>query len=225
MNVNQTGLNKDLLKNPKLPWWLSWPIIIISSLAFWPIGILLIWRRLSLDKKSAIVSGKLVSILGWIGIAFAALMILVMFSEEGSSDMMIAVVFFAAAGLTLIFFGRKIIKTAERFKKYISIVVNHNETMIVNIAAAIPTSFDTAKKELQKMIDKGYFAGAYINHGSGEIILPKLQNQEVSAPAQNISASVNTEMTVISCKGCGANNKIIKGSISECQYCSSPLGS
>ncbi|SCY91260.1 DUF4381 domain-containing protein [Alkaliphilus peptidifermentans] len=224
-NSSYHAKNKDLHKNPPISWWLSWPIIIIVTIVFWPVGIFLIWKRTTIDKKAALISGKIITIIGWISVAFAVIGLLVSISEGLGSDDVFMILFFLIAGGALIFLGRRTKQNAERFKKYISIIVNHEETSINNIAAAIPTSYEVAKKDIQKMINRGYFSGAYINETLKEIILPKEQDIYNMDTNVKVDSNPNLEMVAVRCKGCGANNKIRKGSVDECQYCGSPINS
>lgn len=218
--------NKESLKNPQISWWLSWPVIIAVTIGFWPVGIFLIWRRTVIDKQAAMISGTIIAIIGWISIVFAGLAFVVTLVEGIDSDAVIVIIFFTIAGVALILLARKIKKSAEKFRKYISIIVNRGETSISNIAAAIPTSYEIVQKDLQKMIDRGYFTGAYINEMSKEIILPEKQEGS-NIIDKSIQANPNStpETVVVKCNGCGANNKIVKGSVNECQYCGSPISS
>lgn len=222
-NTSNNTKNNDSMKNPKLSWWISWPTVVIATIIFWPVGIFLIWKRIGVDKKTAMISGKIITIIGWLSVTFAGLGLLVSLSEGFGSDDAFVIIFFIIAGCALIFLGRKTRKNAERFKKYISIIVNHEVTYIDNIASAIPISYDVAKKELQKMIDRGYFPNAYINDTSREIILPKKQESYSVDTGGNVKSNSNVEMIVVSCNGCGANNKIAKGTVDECQFCGSPI--
>jgi len=215
-------VNKDLLKNPKLEWWLSWPVIIVATIVFWPVGVFLIWRRISLDKKTAMLSGKVIFIAGWVFLAFAALGIAVCSGEGFKSEDKSYITFFTIAGIVLVLLGRSTKKNAIKFKKYITIIINKEITSIDNIAAAMPVTYDVCKKDLQKMIDKGYFDGAYIDESAREVVLPKHDYADISEPTVS-NGSRNVEMQVVVCKGCGANNKIPKGTTGECEYCGSAL--
>lgn len=222
-NFKYNTKNDELFKDPQISWWLSWPVIIIATIVFWPVGIFLIWKRTTIDKKAAMISGNIINIIGWISIAIAGLGLLVSLSEGIGSDDVYMIIFFIVAGGALIFLGREVKKSAEKFKKYIAIIVNNEETSIDNIAAAIPTSYEVAKKDLQKMINRGYFAGAYINETSKEIILPKEQKAYNIDTSEKVNLNTSLEMIVVTCKGCGANNKIAKGNVDKCQYCGSPI--
>ena len=48
-------------ENGKVGCLYSWPMIIIALCVFWPVGIFLIVKRVSVDKKAAMGAGKPVS--------------------------------------------------------------------------------------------------------------------------------------------------------------------
>ena len=81
-------------------------------------------------------------------------------------------------------------------------------------------SYDVAKTDIQKMINKGYLKNAYINEGTREIILPNNNIQEQNGTVGNDAANVATK--IVACPCCGANNTIV-GDMGECEYCGSPL--
>ena len=212
----KNAVNDDILKNPKLTVWLKWPVIIILTILFWPLGICLIWKRINIDKKTAMLSGKYINVSGWIFLSLALLGLLACSSEGFKSDDVEMITFFTMAGIAFILLGNNTKKKAKEFKKYISIVINQEITSIDDIAFAIPTTYDNAKKQLGKMIDNGYFEGAYIDEYKREIVVAKKQellyNETASAGDQK-----SMEMIVVTCNGCGANNKLVKGSVGECK--------
>lgn len=218
----QDQMHKDLLKNPQLPWWLSLPVIVIITIIFWPVGIFLIWKRIDLDKKTALFSGAVITAVGWGSLAIAIIGLLASSVGGFEREDIVFILFFIIAGIALILLGRSTRKNAIKFKKYISIVINQQITSIDNIASVMSTNYDVCKKQLHKMIDKGYFNGAYIDEFAREIVLPK-QYENVSSKSSMNNTPQSQEIQVVACRGCGANNKIAKGSVGECEFCGSPL--
>jgi len=218
---NNHQSTKTSLKNPKVEWWLSWPAIIIICIIFWPVGLFLIWKRTTVDKKATLFSGRVVGIFGWVSISFALLGFLVCMSEGFQSEDIKMIIFFLLAGVGLVILGKKIKNNARKSKKYISIVVNDGITDIDSIAAAIPTVYEDAKKDLQKMIDDGFFEGAYINEAERQIVLPR-KHQEPSYNQSNHTQQ-SIRMQVVTCKGCGAQNSIAAGTVGECEFCGSKI--
>ncbi|MBC2579427.1 hypothetical protein [Clostridium sp. DJ247] len=212
---------KVSVKNPKPEWWLSWPAIIIICIVFWPVGLFLIWKRTTIDKKAALFSGRAIGIFGWISLSFALLGFLVSISEGFESDDVTAILFFLLAGIGLVILGKKIKNNANKSKKYISIIVNDGVIDIDNIAAAIPTSYENAIKDLQKMIDKGFFEGAYINESVRQIVIPRKHQEPLYNQSNNADQSIR--MQIVTCKGCGAHNSIATGTVGECEFCGSKI--
>jgi len=221
-NLQNNSQNaKTSMRNPKPKWWLSWPAIIIICIVFWPVGLFLIWKRTTIDKKAALFSGKVVGILGWISLSLAFLGLFVSISDGMGSDDVTAILFFLLAGVGLLALGKKTTTNADKSKKYISIIINDRVIDIDNIAAAIPTSYENAKKDLQKMIDKGFFESAYINESERQIIIPKKQQEPLYNQSSNAEQSIR--MQVVTCKGCGAQNSIAAGTVGECEFCCSKI--
>lgn len=205
----------------KISGWYSWPVIILALCVFWPVGIFLIIKRVSVDKKAAMVAGKLIGGIGIASYCIAGLGFIVCLSEGFGSDDIGMILFFGIAGFALQKVSRKIKREAEDVKKYLSVIVNGNERQIDAIASSMGKSYDVTKNDIQKLINKGYLKNAYINEGIREIVLPSDSIQEqVDATINSTANNVTTK--IVTCPCCGANNTIT-GNIGECEYCGSPL--
>ncbi len=215
MQIN-TSNNQNNVK-PEMSKWLTWPVIIIATILFMPVGIFLIWKRNNINKGVGMKSSKKTTI-GWVIVFFASFGFLGNLSQGNFRDSVFSFLFIIIVTGILISSSKNGNKGEERFSKYLSIITNHQETSIENIAAAIPTTYEAAKKDLKIMIDKGYLPGAYINETSREIVL--LREQQLNTNEMG-NSNHNTEMVVVNCKGCGANNMVAKGKVEKCQYCDS----
>lgn len=225
-NNYNNSMNRNTFNKEELPKWLSWPVIIITFIFFWPLGIYFIWKRIDLDKKSQLNLGRNLIITG---LVLIGLSIIYLFAAVGDpaitvGEMISAVLLMGSSGAGLIILGKRSKKNAEKIKKYISLVVNQEVTSIEDIATAMALPYEITQKDIQKMIDKGYFAGAYINEISKEIVLPNNHKQDYKKQEYINANKPNAEMLVVTCKGCGANNKVLKGSVVECEFCGSPVG-
>lgn len=198
----------------------SWPVIILALCIFWPVGIFLIIKRVSVDKKTAMGAGKLIGGIGIASYCIAGIGFVACLSDGFGSDDIGMILFFGIAGFALQKVSQKIKSEAEDVKKYLSVIVNGNERQIDVIASSMGKSFDVAKNDIQKLINKGYLKNAYINEGTREIVLPNII-QEQSGEMTNAS-SVNVETKIVACPCCGANNTVV-GDMGECEYCGSPL--
>ena len=120
-------------------------------------------------------------------------------------------------GILLKRFSKKLLNSAENIKKYLAIVINGNVRQLDAISSAVGKPYDTVKKDLQKMIDEGYFKNAYINEATREIIIP-----QVAVPQAAFATASTGAARVVSCPCCGANGTVY-GATGECEYCGSPL--
>ena len=194
----------------------SWGWIIFWFIIFWPIGLYLLIKRQSVDKCATLKSSKGVFIASYILMGFGVIYIILAFEDP---EMLIAAVLFGGGGILINWFARRTRRKGERYKKYISMVVNQNQTQIDNIASAAGVDYDTAMKDLQKMIDSGYFVGAYIDVAQREIILAKVAQDAIPVTPDTTQP---LQERVVTCGSCGANNKI-STQVGECEYCASPL--
>ena len=210
-------------KNNNLGRLYSWPVIIIALICFWPVGLFLIIKRASVDKKTAMTSGKLIKGLGIASCCMAALGFLVCLSDGFDGTDVGMIIFFAAAGAALLYLANKIKKDADSVKLYLNIIVNGGERQLDSVAAATGKQYDVVKKDVQKMIDKGFLKNAYINENTREVVLPSAAPANVNvAQTTGGVAPAAVQTRVIACPCCGANNTI-SGDIGECEYCGTPL--
>ena len=201
----------------------SWPVIILALIFFWPLGLFLIIKRASLDKKTAMGSGKLIKGLGIASCCMAALGFLVSITDGFDGTDVGMIIFFAAAGAALLYLANKIKKEADSVKQYLNIIVNGGERQLDASAAATGKQYDVVKKDVQKMIDKGFLKNAYINENTREVVLPSAApaNTNVGQPT-NTGTPTAVQTRVVACPCCGANNTV-SGTLGECEYCGTPL--
>lgn len=211
-------------ENGKVGFWYSWPVIILALCFFWPVGVFLIIKRVSKDRKAAMGAGKLIGGLGIASYCIAALGLLVCISDGFTGEDVVMILFFGAAGFALRKVSKKIKTEAENVKQYLSIIVNGNVRQLDTIASTTGRSYDVVHKDVKKMIDKGYLKNAYIDEGMREVVLPN----SAPAPQNNVNvAAANAapvQSKIVACPCCGANNTIY-GDTGECEYCGSGLTS
>ena len=177
-------------------------------------------------SKAAVVAsslmGKIASIVGYIFGIFSLMIIIVGITDLDSPGAFGAVVFLLgvlAVSVFLIVRGIKIKRRIKRFKQYISLISGAGMTSVASIAGATTHSVDFVSNDLQRMIDKKFFANAAIDYQSGEILIGG-RAPGTAAVAQQV---VTAEYECVACSGCGANNSKQKGLSDTCDYCGSPI--
>ncbi len=195
----------------------SYPSIIMAAFIFWPVAVLLIYNRNKAAMQLGLSTSKIARISAYICFMFV-LAGIVTFMDGGFGGEDYGYMLFFIAGVIILFMlSNKIKDKVKRYEKYVAII-NGNEVIIDNIAVAMSLSLEEVRKDIQTMIDGGYFIGAYINDSTNEIILPK---NKFSMDDEGTKEDT-TQSTVVVCKCCGAQNKVTKNE-AECEYCGSPL--
>lgn len=195
---------------------MSWGWIIFWFLVFWPVGLYSCYKKISGDKSAILKNSKNIFIISYVLIAFCVTALLMTFTEDPS--MFLPAILFGAGGFCVNRVGRNMKKNGEKYKKYIALIVNQHLTQIDMIATEVGVTYDVATADLQKMIDTGYFVGAYISENSREILLAK---PAIDATTQTTATQSQTR--VVECKGCGANNSIKIGQTNQCEYCGTAI--
>lgn len=202
----------------------KWGWIIFWLIIFWPVGLYLLVKKLATDQ-SALMSGKTstLSAVGWVLIAFGVIGFFTELSDTPDATGVILGFLFVIGGVLLLRKVSTTKKTAVKYKKYIDTVVNQNIRSIDNIASIVGLPYDVVAKDLQDMINIGYLKDAYIHQSNREIIL-KQQEQEPTTYTQGVYTDQTAPQTKAArCPGCGANNVVVVGRVSECEYCSTPI--
>ncbi len=201
-----------------------WGWIIFWLIIFWPVGLFLLIKKLETDK-SALMSKKTgpISAIGWFFTVFGVLGSIGILSNIGDSTAggMVLALATVVGGVLVLIKTSKIKKTGVKYKKYIDLAVNQNVRGIDNIAASVGLSYDAVAKDLQDMINIGYLKDAYIDQGNREIVLE--QAEPISYTQASTSDRADTQKVAVRCPGCGANNVVAVGGVSECEYCGTPI--
>ena len=166
----------------------------------------------------------------------------IVFAIQGNINIndVILLLVILAASVSSIVKGTQIKRRVDRFKQYVSLISREKINSIDQIAVATNQSADFVRKDLQKMIDKRFFANAFIDTATNNIIIVGGQtapetstNTEYTAPpsasVQNLARTapvlsqnvVQATMEAVDCSGCGASATKLKGTQSSCEYCGS----
>ncbi|WP_025027131.1 hypothetical protein [Caldalkalibacillus mannanilyticus] len=208
-------MSTNHLGKPALSPWLSWPIVIIITLIFPPLGLIFIMLRLSADKSAALVSDKKIKTLGYIAAGIGILA----FTQGVSGGIM-----FLLVGGFIVYYSNKVHKQALKMKQYIDLIANQQITQLDQISNITGNPHSTVHQDITQMIKKGYFKEAYINEATGEIIFPppvtpKSEPPISAEPEIAPTPTPSTKFIQATCKSCGAHTRITQNETLECEYC------
>ena len=208
------------------PWYLTWPVIIIAFILFWPAAIVLIYLRTKSSKGGmfAAASNKKIYIV------FGVILILIGLTNFDNS--VFVALFMIIGGGAMIYYANTLAKKASRNKSYIDMIVNQGETSIDKIASTLNVKYDVALKELQTMQSLGVLKGASIDAQTHSISVSQMKNtvgqisgavntitNTLTNAASNDAAGGNGGMVQTACPGCGAKYTGVKGTSCTCDYC------
>ncbi len=74
------------------------------------------------------------------------------------------------------------------------------------------------------MINKGYFVDAYIDSDRNHLVFAQ-DNDAVAQQENNTEQQIfsSAAFVAVACPGCGATNKVQKGTVGECEFCGNSL--
>jgi hypothetical protein len=198
----------------------SWVPVIILLIVFWPVGLFMLFSKLSKDKGAVFSGAKGLNVVAWILIGFGIIGIFVyvtMSPDDPNAANRISGIAvslaIAAGGGAVLGKARRMKIDSAKYRKYINVIINEERTDIGEIASATGIPYAVVKTDLQAMIDKGYFPGAYVHETDGKFVMP--------SASQTDAASSQMETEVRICAGCGANNTVPVGRQGVCEYCGS----
>ena len=148
----------------------SWIGIIICLWFFWPLGLFLLYKKLSDDKKTAGSRRKI----EWIGVVLAILGLYRISELFGNFDAgkFGEGLFFLIGGCAVAGAGIWQRMRDNLYRKYKAIIGNRDFIDIETVARAIPTGIHKACRDIQSMIDSGMLGEtAYIDMGKRRLVL------------------------------------------------------
>lgn len=219
---------------------ISWGSIILMFFLFFPVGIFMLVKKMTTEKWNYANNGKSLQRLGWVLFGIGCIYIFTGSSldfqgEDGRNAveaLIFLIILFNGSGLLCIFKGKKYVKLARKFSRYSSIVNANIDHSIDNIASEYPIDYETACKDLQYMLDIGYFPDSYLDLGGRELVTPQKWQQSgkvmfYESTPQTVQPKTMQPKTVqprvVKCPNCGATNTLKPNAPNECEYCGSPL--
>lgn len=177
---------------------ISWVAVGLCLYFFFPIGFYLLYKKMSqyADTTELLKNSK--TLKNWAAV-FMCLggFCVVMAISTKEAVMLIAIVPFIAMGILLL----------QRSKMLSKIFDKLPSSQKVHISSSITP----AQPQPQKTIDEDIFEDVIQNVGN----LDEFRYH---------AGTIESTYIIVHCKGCNAPNRIIKGSVAECEYCGAPVG-
>lgn len=181
-------------------------------------------------SKAAIIVSRIIAIVqiclgAFVTILFGIPAVVSMFdSVENGLGAIVVMWILTLIGIVLVIVGMKRKKSITVFKQYVSYLSGDPSGSVAGLAAAAGASQDEVRRNLKDMIDKKYFVNAHIDEDTNCIIIKAVKSsQEISEDQHEAADDQQMQYTSVTCKSCGGMNKILKGMVSECEYCGSPI--
>lgn len=207
-------------KSPGWGWAVFWLVFL------WPLGLFLVLRKY--NHKTVIMSAsKAPMVAAWILISLGVITLLSN-TQRLSTDYFVtlALVSWVVGGVLILIKTKKIKVKAEQYQKYLNRILNCGERNLDNLASAASVTYGQAQTDIQAMIDGGYLQGA-IQEANRTIVL--VQDMQAAPPPYTVAPAAPSQPDLrqqsrsVRCPGCGANNVVSGGRITECEYCGTPL--
>jgi hypothetical protein len=180
--------------------------------------------KTNISRSKARISalkGKMASVFGY---TFGVLLIagivctFVGVGTEETIQSLPADIFMFLFSAFLIYKGFQIKKRTARLKKYTALISGQQISSLDEIAASTSLSVDFVKKDLQKMITKGYYVDMEIDMAANKII-PGVKTAQIRAAMQ---ANMD-KYEKYSCPDCGGLGVKPKGEPYACEYCGNAI--
>ncbi len=159
--------------------------------------------------------------LGWF-FAFDGVCLLInSLANSGSSGdealcngFLIGGIFTLGIGVACLLSHRRSSRLLADFRKYNAILASDPVKTIYRIAEMTGETVENVRKNVNRMIEKGYFVNAYIDQ-SGRIVLADREKMN-DVVANNDDRK---DFVTITCPSCGGVNRLAKGQIGKCEFC------
>ncbi|MDD3192467.1 MAG: hypothetical protein PHE47_01210 [Oscillospiraceae bacterium] len=180
--------------------------------------------------KKARAKGLTQQVLGWIITIFCGLMASVGAGSSGfkeTVDVVMVTMFalFTVLGVRLIIKGCKRKKLIKNYYDYSARLSADPDKSLDLLASSIGATVAAVTKDVSDMIALGFFPGAFLDTAHNRIVMK--EDKPIVTQTNPVAASTTTTQAVkyitVQCRGCGATNKIIAGTVGECEFCGSQI--
>ena len=179
--------------------------------------------------KKAKAKGVTQQVFGWIITIFCGLMASVGAGTSGFKEtvdvvMVTMFVVFTVLGVRLIIKGYKRKKLIKQYYDYSARLSADADKSIDLLSSSIGATVAVVTKNISDMIALGFFPGAFLDTTHNRVVM---QNEKPTAGQTVSHMAVTTQVqpeqpvkyVAVQCKGCGATNKIMAGTVGECEFC------
>lgn len=221
---------------------LPWGIVFFLLLFFWPVGIWLMVRKVRNEKLAYARNGRVVMNFGWVLVFLSVFCLFVGLSDgttlpSGKSEIpgiIAMLIFMGGGGVALVIKGKQLMRRGWKYDRYAALIFSGNNTSIDRLATEFPAPVGETAKTLRAMLDAGLFPpNTYLDFNARRIVIPGMypppqvvhtvtRQAQASAPAP-APAREPPKPRAVKCPNCGATGTVLPGTVSECEYCGSPL--
>ena len=186
-----------------------------DNFGFWIVLVLLIGVYVNLgNKKGQNTSNHGVIVYsGYLSIGAAVFLWLFMLIAYKSESLGIGM-YCMAGGLVLLLLERMERQKACKFQQYLDYVLKRKTTSIMDLSLLFQNNPAEIVRDLNEMVNAGYFGDAYVDRDAQKIVFPHLEKEKKKQQERKVT---------VTCKHCGATNMIIIGEHNVCEYCDSPI--
>lgn len=177
--------------------------------------------------KKAKAKGVTQQIFGWIITIFCGLMTSVGAGTSGfkeTIDVVMVTLFavFTGLGVLLIVKGGKRKKLIKNYYDYSARLSADPDKSIDLLSSSIGVTVAVATKNITDMIALGFFPGAFLDTAHNRLVMQNAKPAAAYATSTQVvpnPTEKEIKYVTVQCKGCGATNKIIAGTVGECEFC------
>lgn len=174
---------------------ISWVAVGICLYFFFPLGFYLLYKKMSQYSNAEEVLRNSRTLKNWAVVFFCLGGFTIVMAISAGAEMLIAVALFVALGIVLL-------RKSKSFEKLYQNIPASQKQPVVNPAVNNTNqTIADQSPQVEESQSGGNFEEYHYNAGT-----------------------VDSTYVVVHCKGCNAPNRIVKGSVAECEYCGAPVG-
>ncbi len=190
----------------------SWSVVILLLFVFFPVGIYLLVRKVTLEIDSYVKNGVVMQTLGGVLLALGLMYTFLgltgaLVDENGNSAtaVVLGICVFGLGGMALLIQGVRFWRRGKKYSRYLTLIGMQHLRSLTAIAEAYPAAYETVCRDLQGMLDRGFFRYGYLDLVRRELILPEYINGQAVIPQTLRCGSCGAWSRGTTCEYCGAS--------------------